>query len=173
MLTPFLPPLSCFPSPYVVLAHGTGHDSGSPGKNRKEGWGKKAGGDPVPGLMPTSYALTPPPAPPRRLPAPASAAGSTARPGQHSSIQFPLLLRIFSPVFKGFFNTSVPPSRTTTAGCSQQVSPAALSVLPFQNLSCCLGIQILEVLGHLKKHPSDEGVQGGKMQSLEQAQTRH
>lgn len=155
MLTPFLPPLSCFPSPYVALAHGTGHDSGSPGKNRKEGWGKKAGGDPVPGLMPTSYALTPPPAPPRRLPAPASPRAAFQHP-------IPFDFKDFSPVFKGFFNTSVPPSRTTTAGCSQQVSPAAFLVLPFQNLSCCLGIQMLEVLEHLKKHPLDEGVQGEK-----------
>ncbi|KAL2295864.1 hypothetical protein Nmel_017389, partial [Mimus melanotis] len=102
-----------------------------------------------------------------------SAAGNTARPGHHSSIQFPFLLRIFFPFSKGFFSTSVPPSQTTTTGCSQRISPAVLPVLPFQNLSCFLGIQILEVLEHLKKHDPDEGVQGGKMQSLEQAQTRH
>lgn len=155
MLTPIFPPLSCFPLPYVVLAHGTGHDSGSPGKNRKEGWGKKSWRGPRAGADANQQRLDPPPAPPRRLPAPAC-------PGHPSSIQFPFLLRVFSPFFKGFFNASVPPSRTATAGCSQRVSPAALPVLPFRNLSYFLGIRILEVLGHLKKRHPDEGVQGGK-----------
>lgn len=132
-----------------------GMTAAPPGKTGRRDGEKKAGGDPVPGLMPSSNALTPPPAPPRRLPAPAC-------PGHPSSIQFPFLLRVFSPFFKGFFNASVPPSRTATAGCSQRVSPAALPVLPFRNLSYFLGIRILEVLGHLKKRHPDEGVQGGK-----------
>lgn len=172
-LTPFLPPLSCFPSPYVVLAHGMGHDSGSPGKNRKEGWGKKAGGDPVPGLMPTSYALTPPSS--TASPAAGSCFGSRQHCPPRASFQHPIPLscKDFFPFLKGFFSTSVPPSQITTAGCSQQVSPAALPILPFQNLSCFLGSRILEVLEYLKKHHPDEGVQRGKMQSLEQAQTHH
>ncbi|XP_063273930.1 sperm surface protein Sp17 isoform X2 [Prinia subflava] len=74
------------------------------------------------------------------------------------------------PPSQDFFNTSVPPSQTTTAGCSQQVLPDALPLLPLQNLSCLLGIRILEVLEHLKNHLPDEGVQGGKMRSLEQVQ---
>lgn len=102
-LTPFLPLLSCFPSPYVVLAHSMGHDSGSPGKNRKEGWGKKAGGDPVPGLMPTSYALTPPSS--TASPAAGSCFGSRHHCPPRASFQHPIPFSFkgFSPFFKGFF----------------------------------------------------------------------